>query len=221
MVKPEVLGNCRKGCKKIESVVNLLGACPKIPFSLLKSRHDAAVLMIANEVVERLKLGQKFNLQDMGKRLERRSGPLSIVLDQRTYIEGDQATKKTSRLPDIMVMNTKFKTIHVMEIAVSAEELIKDKFAEKMSKYASLCEHLKSKHPGYKVQNYAFVIGQLGIIQKDSDRNLKAFRKAIIRKKGTIKEGSTRSGRYQNLIAKILNIILKGSLKMYRWFRIG
>jgi len=44
MVKPEVSGNCRKGWKKSESVAHLLGACPKIPFSLLKSRHDAVVL---------------------------------------------------------------------------------------------------------------------------------------------------------------------------------
>ena len=85
VVKPEVSGNCLKGCKKSESVTYLLGACPKIPFGLLKSRHDAVVLMIGNKVVERLKNGQKLNRQDMRKRLERRSGPLSIVFDQRTY----------------------------------------------------------------------------------------------------------------------------------------
>ena len=101
-----------------------------------------------------------------------------------------------------------------MEVVVSAEELIKDKFAEKLSKYVSLCKHLREKHPGYKVKNFAFVIGQLGIIQRDSDSNLKAFRKEVMGKKGIVKAGSIRKVLYHNLMARILNITLKGSLDM-------
>ena len=40
VVKPEVSGNCRKGCGKIESASHMLEGCPKLPFSLQKSRHD-------------------------------------------------------------------------------------------------------------------------------------------------------------------------------------
>ena len=113
----------------------------------------------------------------MGERLERGNETVKIVLDQRVFLERkDSDGKITSRLPDIMVTNIKYKTIFITEVAISAEELIKDKFAEKLSKYVPLCKHLREKHPGYKVKNFAFVIGQLGIIQRDSDSNLRAFR---------------------------------------------
>ena len=79
----------------------------------------------------------------------------------------------------------------------------------------------QERNPGYKGKNFAFVIGQLGIIQRDSDSNLKAFRRAVIGKRGIVKAGSTRKGLYRNLIARILNVTLKGSLDMYRWFRTG
>ena len=70
VVKPEVSGNCRKCCGKSESASHVLGGCPKLPFSLQKARHDGVVIQIANEIVEGLKLGNKFKLQDMGERLE-------------------------------------------------------------------------------------------------------------------------------------------------------
>ena len=36
VVKPEVSGNCRKGCGKSESASHVLGGCPKLPLNLQK-----------------------------------------------------------------------------------------------------------------------------------------------------------------------------------------
>ena len=87
----------------------------------------------------------------------------------------------TSNLPDITVMNKKFRTIDILEVAVSIEELIHVKMSEKVSKYASLREFLKR----------------------------------------TAGKGVNSKHRYQALISRILNVTLKGSLQIYKWFRTG
>ena len=124
----------------------MLEGCPKLHFTLQKSRHDGVVIQIVNEIVEGLKLGNKFKLQDMGEKLECGNETVKIVLDQRVFLERkDPDEEITLRFPVIWSQMLK-KTIFITEVAVSAEELIKDKFAEKVSKYVPLCKHLQEKN---------------------------------------------------------------------------
>ena len=102
-----------------------------------------------------------------------------------------------------------------MEVAVSAEELIHVKMGEKISKYASLREFLARKNPGFTVRNNAFVIGQLGLILKGPNKNFREFLKR------TADKGVNSKHRYQALVSRILNVTLKGSLQIYKWFRTG
>ena len=74
-------------------------------------------------------------------------------------------------------MNSRFKTIDVLEVAVSAEELIKPKFEEKKLKYETMAKHLMKMHSAYKVRTHAFVIVQLGIIQRDPKKALRSSEK--------------------------------------------
>ena len=76
---------------------------------------------------------KKTILQELGKRVERSNKEIKLVLDQRVFIKERKGVeeKVTSRLPDFFVLNSRFKTIDVLEVAVSAEELIKPKFEEK------------------------------------------------------------------------------------------
>ena len=65
------------------------------------------------------------------------------------------------------------------------------------------------------VCNHAFVIGELGLILKGPNKNLREFLKK------TAGKGVNSKHRYQALISRILNVTLKESLQIYKWFRTG
>ena len=58
-----------------------------------------------------------------------------------------------------------------------------------------------------------FVIGQMGIISKESILKLHKFRRRIMGRKDM--HSSYKRGL---LVSKMLNVTLKGSLNIYRWF---
>ena len=55
------------------------------------------VIQIANEIVEGLKLENKFKLQDDGERLEHGNETVKIVLDQRVFLERKYPDGKTTQ----------------------------------------------------------------------------------------------------------------------------
>ena len=78
-----------------------------------------------------------------------------------------------------------------------------------------MAKHLIKMHSAYKVRTHAFVIEQLGIIQRDPNKSLKEFRKRVL--KGTLSRRTVKDC-FVKLLSRIQNIALKGSLEMYKWF---
>ena len=67
--------------------------------------------------------------------------------------------------------------------------------------------------------NYTFVIGQVGAITKDASENLTRFRKANARLHGLGRNQSgSRAAQKIELLSRIQNVNLKGSLNIYHWF---
>ena len=210
---------CRRCNKVPETVGHVLSGCQRIPFVLLKERHDATVVQIANMVIKHRGLGDKISLSNMGRKITRSANGFDLMLDQRVWSKNELG-QRTSQLPDIICVDTIKKRVTVLEVAVAAEDLIGVKQWEKEDKYLQLEEHLKGKYTGYKVRALQFVVDQLGILTKRSIDNLKMFR--AITRIGHSHGGSLSNGvSIENVVAKILNVTLKGSLRIYSWFTGG
>ena len=212
VVNPDTNVTCRRCNKKSETVGHVLGACPAIPFSLLKARHDAVVLMIANEIIAYHDLGKKLSLQDTGGRVARNSHKFKLILDQRITV-GD-GPNKTVQLPDIVCIDKVKKRITIAEIGVSVEDLTSCKEEEKIKKYRKSAAMLTRRYRGYTVDCRAFVIGQLGAVSSVTHRNLYQLRKSVLTKK----DHRLPKRPIEELYGKLLNVTIKGSLQIYRWF---
>jgi hypothetical protein len=70
-------------------------------------------------------MGTCLSLSDAGKRVEKSIEGFKMVLDQRVTVTND--VRRTTQLPDIIVIDDKKRLISVLEIAVSAEDLIEFK----------------------------------------------------------------------------------------------
>ena len=198
--------------KKKETIAHVLGGCHAIPFNLLKARHDAVVLQVANEIITFHKLGDKLSLYDTGNRVSRNSKDFKLVLDQRVMVVGDK--HKTVQMPDIICIDKKRKRITIIEVGISAEDLAATKEEEKTKKYLQAAKMLEKRYKGYKAECRAIVIGQLGVISWATNLAIIKTRKSTLTKKD-----DTRPKRHvDELIAKILNVTIKGSLEIYRWF---
>ena len=210
---------CRKCHSTWETVGHVLGACKKIPFALLKSRHDGVVLQIANEIIRRRGLGDKLKLSDMGRRIEKNSDSFQLVLDQRLWVEGMEG-KPHSLLPDIIAIDHASRRVELLEVAVPAEDLIKSREEEKSGKYLDLIPVLRNQYPGFEVKVRAFIIGQLGVISKRSTQSLIHFLKRSCKQQVTSWANKPKRIRTINhLVGKIQNVGLKGSLVIYSWLR--
>ena len=73
---------------------------------------------------------------------------------------------------------------------------------------------LEKRYKGYKAQCQAIVIGQLGVISWATNLAIIKTRKSTLTKRN-----DTLPKRHSDeLITKILNVTIKGSLEIYRWF---
>ena len=166
-------------------------------------------------VIKHRGLGDKILLSNMGRKVIRSAHGF----DQRVWTKDEQG-QRTSQLPDIICVDILKKRVTVLEVAVAAEDLIGVKQWENEDKYLQLEEHLKGKYIGFKVRALQLVVGQLGILTKRSIDNLKTFR--AITRVGPSQSGSLNNGMsLENVVAKILNVSLKGSLRIYSWFTGG
>ena len=187
--------------------------CPAIPFNLLKARHDAVVLQVANEIITFHRLGDKLSLYDTGNRFSRNSKDFKMILDERvTVVVGDK--HRTVQMPDIICIGKKRKRITIVEVGVSAEDLASIKEEEKTKKYLKAAKMLEKRYKGYKEGCRAIVIGQLGVVSWATNLAIIKTRKSTLTERN-----DTLPKRYADeLIAKILNVTMKGSLEIYRWF---
>jgi hypothetical protein len=189
-------------------------------FGLLKSRHDAVVIQIANEVIGRKKLGHKIKPSDMGRRVERKCGDFQLILDQRVWVEGDGQSPH-SLLPDIIAVDHRRRSVELLEIAVPGEDLIQEREIQKKDKYLELVSTLKQQYGGFRVTIRTFVMGQLGLLSQEAVDNLLWFIRLTCRRPATI-GGTNHSGRTLSvLLSKIQVVGLKESLNIYEWLRNG
>ena len=172
--------------------------------------------MLANMVIKNRGLGKKLSLSEIGKRVARSGKGFDLLLDQRVWSKNEKG-ERTSQLPDIICIDQKSKRVTILEVAVAAEDLIGVKEWEKENKYRPMVESLKKKYQGYKVRSLQFVVGQLEILTKCSVQHLKIFR-ACSKLRAPNKGNPEKNSSMENIISKIQNVGLKGSLNIYAWF---
>ena len=158
---------CRMCGERDETINHIVSECSKLAQREYKTRHDWVGKVIHWE------LCKKLNFHHATKWYMHK--PESVLENETHKILWDFEIQTdhliTARRPDLVLINKKKRTCHIVDFAVPADHRVKLKEIEKKDKYLDLARELK-KLWNMRVKVVPIVIGALGTVPKGLEKSL-------------------------------------------------
>ena len=163
--KNEIDSSCRLCKKNNETVEHMLTACPMVSSSLyLEVRHNYVAKLVYEKIL------QKYQIENKSKQ------PLKIISNEECEVWWDEKVLLPAGVkhnkPDIIVWDKKEKRCFIVEISVPADININRKIKEKYDNYYPLVGELQRMYHEYQYKIIPIIVGALGLIPKELEKNI-------------------------------------------------
>ena len=171
---PTVSTRCRACKKDEETTMHLLSACTKYLPTLYISRHDAALKVLY------FALRHGYGIDQDKKPHYAQSDIPAVVSNDKCRILWNFPFSTTKQLaanrPDMVLLDHEDKTMWVFEMSCPAENNIKHKEEEKITKYQPLMFELRKTYRQYDLRFIPLIIGVMGGIHSNLPDHLRRLR---------------------------------------------
>lgn len=159
---------CRICKSKDETINHIISECSSLAQREYKRRHDKVCRTLHWSLSKKHQLKASERWYEHEPDLISESEGIKLLWDNA--IQTDRVI--TARRPDIVLIDKKERTVQIIDVAVPFDSRIVEKEAEKILKYQDLKIEL-TRIWQMRVEVIPIVIGALGTMPKDLDRNLK------------------------------------------------
>ena len=158
---------CRKCEQKMETINHIISECPALAQNEYKKRHDTVAKALHWKISKEYNIpcSEKWYNHVPEKVIENDKAKLLWDYDVRT----DHVIQ--ARRPDIILINKEHQKVSLIDIAIPWDTRVKDKNREKIEKYQDLKMEV-ARLWQTEVEVVPIIIGALGIIPDDLERNL-------------------------------------------------
>ena len=158
---------CRKCEQKMETINHIISECPALAQNEYKRRHDTVAKALHWKISKEYNIpcSEKWYNHVPEKVIENDKAKLLWDYDVRT----DHVIQ--ARRPDIILINKEHQKVSLIDIAIPWDTRVKDKKREKIEKYQDLKMEV-ARLWQTEVEVVPIIIGALGIIPDDLERNL-------------------------------------------------
>ena len=171
---PTANTRCRACKRDVETTMHLLSACTRYLPTLYISRHDAALKVLY------FALRHGYGIDPEKKPYYAQTDLPAVVSNDKCRILWNFPFSTTKQLaanrPDMVLLDHEDKTMWVFEMSCPAENRIRDKEEEKITKYQPLMFELRKTYQQYDLRFIPLIIGVMGGIHTNLPDHLRRLR---------------------------------------------